>query len=235
MTEFMRVKEIKNKIDEFVKEHPSTKRYIVFAIIIIALVLSLIFGIPLLINCAYNTPASCSCFAVDWEAKDALGYYGSVLGFLGTVIFSALALWQNHIIQQANIKHTQLLDQMEQAKSAPILSVSAAGSNYRAANLYISIHNISKNIAEKLYAYGFAIVDETGTTLWRDDETLSIDHLYDSKIWDIELENPQVTSCNHQFVFEIRYSDIVGNMHMCKVVGSFSDKISLPQFRVTEV
>ena len=57
------------------------------------IVLFCVLGIPLLINWAFSVPAWCEFFAVDWEAKDALSYYGEALGFVGTVIFSGLALW----------------------------------------------------------------------------------------------------------------------------------------------
>ena len=82
-------------------------------------VLFSVVGNPLLINWAFTIPALCDFFAVDWEAKDALAYYGSALGFIGTVIFSGLALWQNHIIKAESDKHTALLEQMEKKKSMP--------------------------------------------------------------------------------------------------------------------
>ena len=45
-------------------------------------------------------------FQAEWSAGDALGYYGAVLSFLGTVILGALALYQNHIIkEEANKKN----------------------------------------------------------------------------------------------------------------------------------
>lgn len=80
-------------------------------------VLFSIFGVPLFINWAFSIPAWCDFFAVDWDSKDALSYYGDALGFIGTVIFSGLALWQNHVIQTESDKHTALLEQMEQKKN----------------------------------------------------------------------------------------------------------------------
>lgn len=45
-----------------------------------------IFVIPIGINWAYKTPASLSIFSMDWEAKDVLSFYGSLLGATATII-----------------------------------------------------------------------------------------------------------------------------------------------------
>ena len=44
------------------------------------------FVIPIFINWAYKTPASLSMLAMDWEGKDALSFYGSLLGAAATII-----------------------------------------------------------------------------------------------------------------------------------------------------
>ena len=45
-----------------------------------------IFIIPIAINWAYKTPASLPIFSMDWEAKDVLSFYGSLLGAAATII-----------------------------------------------------------------------------------------------------------------------------------------------------
>ena len=81
-----------------------------FIVLIFTVFLSFaVIGVPFLINLTFSIPALCDFFNVDWEAKDALSYYGSALGFIGTVIFSGLALWQNHIIKTESDKHTKIL------------------------------------------------------------------------------------------------------------------------------
>ena len=82
-----------DKFLDFLKKH---KKAVICCTLI---VLFAVTGVPLIINWAFSVPAWCKFFAVDWDAKDALAYYGSALGFIGTVIFSGLALWQNHVIK----------------------------------------------------------------------------------------------------------------------------------------
>lgn len=220
------------------KNDKKPKRILCGAAIIcgcIIVVLLATIGMPLLINKAFTVPAKRALFAVDWDAKDALAYYGSALGFIGTVIFSGLALWQNHKIQEANDKHTALLEQMEIVKNAPYITVEPLVSYGKGSKLKMQINNTSENIAEKLYASGFAIVDETGAAIWRRDEVLAVDHLTSTQNWVIEWENPSVESVKHQFVFDLKYSDKFGGEHTCKVVGTFKDKVAVPRFKLTEL
>ncbi len=44
-----------------------------------------IFAIPVGINWVYKFPASLPIFAMDWEAKDVLSFYGSLLGAAATI------------------------------------------------------------------------------------------------------------------------------------------------------
>ena len=44
-------------------------------------------------------PAISEAFVAEWDVGDALGYYGAILSFIGTVVLGALALYQNHIIK----------------------------------------------------------------------------------------------------------------------------------------
>lgn len=62
-------------------------------------VITMLFGIPFVINLLFKTPAVNELFQAEWDAGDALGYYGAVLSFIGTVVLGALALYQNHIIK----------------------------------------------------------------------------------------------------------------------------------------
>lgn len=50
-----------------------------------ALLIISIFIIPIVINFAYSRPAVIPLFAMDWEAKDVLSFYGSLLGAAATI------------------------------------------------------------------------------------------------------------------------------------------------------
>lgn len=220
-----------DKIIKFMKAHRDVLAIGIIIIIIVVMV------VPLFINFAFSRPAKCSFFAVNWDAKDALAYYGSVLGFLGTVIFSALALWQNHEIQKVNKSYSQLLTQMEIAKNAPhIIAEHLSSSGSGGSHLQMSIKNTSENIAENLYASGFAIVDETGAAQWRyREEVVSIEYLSNKKPWEIKLDNPEMDKAKHKFVFDLKYSDKFGNHYFCKAVGSFGKQSKKILFKLTEL
>lgn len=211
------------------------KKHWLALVISIVVVLFAVAGIPLLINWAFSKPAWCDFFAVDWVAKDALAYYGNALGFIGTVIFSGLALWQNHVIKEANDKHTTLLEQMETIKNAPHIVVHSILAYGKTSKLKIQVKNTSENIAEQLYASGFAIIDETGAALWRDDEVITLDYLSNDRKFEIGWDNPEVESDKHQFVFDLKYNDKFGGNHTCKAVGAFENGKGLPRFKLTEL
>ncbi|MBE6988952.1 MAG: hypothetical protein E7432_09315 [Ruminococcaceae bacterium] len=201
----------------------------------VAIALFAVAGVPLIINWAFTVPALCDFFAVDWEAKDALAYYGSALGFIGTALFSGLALWQNHIIKTESDKRQELLDEMEVIKNAPHIVVQPTVVNGKASNLKMVIKNTSENIAEKIYASGFAIIDETGAALWRDDEVMTCEYLVNDRKMEVCWENPCVESNKHQFVFDLKFSDMFGNEYSYKAVGNFKDKVGIPNFKLTKL
>lgn len=216
------------KIRDYIKKNQ------IIVIVVVVVILVLVIGVPLMINWMFKVPALCKLFAVDWDAKDALGYYGDVLGFLGTVIFSGLALWQNHVIQQVNDNHTQILEQMEFDKNSPRIVAKCCSSNGSMSNIKLEVKNISENIAEKISVYGFAIIDEVGSTLWRREDVISVDYLIGDKVCQISVGNPPIENDNHQIMFDIKYYDKFGMIHACKVVGIMAKEEKLT-FKITEL
>ena len=65
------------------------------AIMAIVSIICLFGFVPLLINHLYKTPAPVKLFQMKWEASDALSFYGSVLGFLGSFLLGAVSVFQN--------------------------------------------------------------------------------------------------------------------------------------------
>lgn len=212
-----------------------TKKHFWVVLLVVLILLFAILIVPLIINWLFTKPANCKFLAVDWEASDALSYYGSALGFIGTVIFSGLALWQNHVIQQANDKHTMLLERMERIKNAPHLAAISTLSYGGTSRLKMEIKNTSENIAENIILSGFEIINELGESVWKNDEKMTLDYLTNERRWEIQWENPSVTSPEHQFVFNVRYTDKFGDVHICRAVGVFGKKFGLPQFKITEL
>lgn len=68
-------------------------------IVVLAAFVLLVFGIPILINRAYQLPALTSWLVMSWDAKDALNYYGVIVGAIvagAGVAFSVLYSQKNY-------------------------------------------------------------------------------------------------------------------------------------------
>ncbi len=217
-----------DKFWDFVK-----KNWVAVVGCVIAVLFS-VAGVPLLINWAFTVPALCDCFAVDWEAKDALAYYGSALGFMGTVIFSGLALWQNHVIKTESDKHTDILERMENQKNMPILYFGASCMGGKCGQLGLYIENISDNIATEIQLSEIKILNEDGTEFWSNGKEQRIAHLKDRR--ELSLKNPCLVSKKQIFSFQLSYQDKFGELHQCDVEGRQMGKdISFPRFFVKEI
>ena len=217
-----------NEFGKFLKKHW-------LAILICAMVLLFaVIGVPFLINLTFSIPALCNFFNVDWQAKDALAYYGSALGFIGTVIFSGLALWQNSVIKSESDKHTKLLEQMEIQKNMPIFHFGSNSMTGNCKQLSIYIENISDNIAREIHISEIKIFNEDGTEFWTNEKTQRIAHLEDK--YNISLQTPGLESIKQFFEFSFSFQDKFGILHNCNVIGKqMGDTISFPRFFVKEI
>ena len=66
------------------------KHRVLFALICVVILL-LLMGIPFVINILFKINTTTDIFVAEWSAGDALGYYGAILSFLGTVVLGALS------------------------------------------------------------------------------------------------------------------------------------------------
>lgn len=94
------------------------KHRVLFALICVVILL-LLMGIPFVINILFKINTTTDIFVAEWSAGDALGYYGAILSFLGTVVLGALALYQNHIIKTEADKKAALAEEQERAENMP--------------------------------------------------------------------------------------------------------------------
>lgn len=217
------------KFSEFLKSN-----WLVVSIGTIVVLFAVIGG-PLIINWMFSQPAWCDFFAVDWETKDALAYYGSALGFVGTVIFSGLALWQNHVIKTESDRHTQLLEQMEEKKNMPIIYFGCLSSNGNSSRLNFGIYNLSDNAALDVVVSKISILNKDGTEFWTNDKEQRIHHLINDNAR-ISLENPCITDLEQIFIFTVSYQDKFGKRHTLAVEGKQTgSKISFPRFYSKEL
>ena len=195
-------------------------------LLVVGLVI-LVLVIPFILNVLFKIPAPLKVFVAEWEAAAALSYYGEILSFLSTTALSILALWQNKKINEANERHTNLLEQMEREKSAPRFIVEKSvvlGLGY---DLKLEITNVTDNIARNISLSNFKLIDEAGKVYWENEQVISIDYLGPLMKHPFELETKGISDHKDQLIFTISYLDIFDTKYEKKVVGFFVDDISL--------
>lgn len=204
------------------------------AIIVCGIIVSLLAVIlgPIFIDEAFQKTASNKWLAVDWESKDALNYYGTALAFLGTAVFSALALWQNHVIKTENDKYNRLKEKQEKEKNAPFFVVQSKGCWGHGQNLSISVENKSDNIAKDVSICNFRIVNNNGVIVWEDDRCFSRTVAIKGKPTEIYFNNDDIKD-GETFLLDINYKDIFDNDYSI-VLESISKWEHLPSFNIVK-
>lgn len=146
---------------EWIKKHKGT-----FMLACIS-VLFLLIGVPLIINILFKTYSSIEIFQAEWSAGDALGYYGAVLSFVGTVVLGALALYQNHVIKADADKKAALLEERVHRENMPRFRFGLRGANGFCGKLDLAINNISQNSAYEICVFDVRLKCGA-TTIWED-------------------------------------------------------------------
>ena len=205
------------------------KRILVISAIILTIT---IIVIPAFINLLFKLQAPIAFFEAEWQAADALSYYGAILSFLGTSLLSLLALWQNYKLNEANEKHTTLLEQMERDLHAPHFVIEDCVALGRAYRLNFNIRNISDNIAQNFCISDFTLVDGRGISFWNSTEKICEHYLGPSMTKTFELVTPGVTELDTLLTFRITFVDIFGTKCERKAIGYFSDGIQNLHFLV---
>ena len=151
-------------MNDWIKKHK-----IAFTLICLIILLLLI-GVPFIINILFKISASVDIFVAEWDAGDALGYYGAILSFIGTVVLGALALYQNHIIKADADKKAALAEEQELAENMPRFFMRFQGASGFCGKLNFAIMNVSNNMAYNIDIYDIKIKDGS-KTVWETDDT----------------------------------------------------------------
>lgn len=214
---------------KFISEHRKVL-YIIFLLLIF------IIGIPLLINWLYKQSALAPFFVAEWEAADALSYYGSVLTFLGTVTLSALSLWQNYQIKLGNEKHSFLLAQLEKAKNAIHFKIYVVALLNNASKVKIKLSNLTENIAYNISISKLQIISRCNNKVcWEDSQEKAYDHLGPFMEWEINLNNPEITEPECYMTFMISYTDKYGETYTLRATGLWDNSKQKLHFEIAEV
>ena len=167
------------------------KHKLLFALICILVLISLV-GIPFVINLLFKINSNVSVLEAEWSAGDALGYYGAVLSFIGTVVLGALALYQNHIIKTDTDAKSKLLEAQEKAENMPRFFLRSYGASGFCGQLKIAIMNVSNNIAYDINIYNIRL--EQGTNiLWEYKDTYGSPAINPQKQIELQTQTPSQT------------------------------------------
>ena len=203
-------------------------------LIIVLLVLSIVI-FPCIIHILFKIKAGNDFFVAEWTAGELLGYYGSVLSFLGTVVLGALALYQNHIIKEETDKKTAIIEQREHENNMPRFVVALASRNGQNSNLKFSISNITNNAASEIEVYNIRIIDVDDNKIWESDKKYRFNYMDNSKIEKIELFNPCVSIQNPNLSMEMRCLDKYLESHTYIIRGVLNVIDGVSTFKVTEI
>ena len=128
--------------------------------------LILIIGIPASINLLFKIPATSFLLQAEWDAGDALGYYGAVLSFIGTIVLGALALYQNHLIKADSDKQAARWEERERIENMPRFYFCNTGAGGYCQNLSFAIHNTSMNSAYDIRIYDVMLIKKE-SPIWK--------------------------------------------------------------------
>ena len=170
---------------EWIKKH-KVLFIIIFVIIFVALI-----GVPFTINLLFKVDTKINVFQPEWSAGEALGYYGAVLSFLGTVILGALALYQNHIIKEEADKKAAVLEAKEYIENMPKFTMYFKGCYGFGVRLGFAIKNYSKNISYDIKIYDIRI-KSNDTTLWESKQIYKRAALDTNSEFEINLDSPEI-------------------------------------------
>ena len=136
-----------------------------------------------------NVPAISEAFVAEWDAGDALGYYGAILSFIGTVVLGALVLYQNRIIKTEADKKAALTEEQEHAENMPRFFMRFGGASGFCGSLKFVIMNVSSNIAYSVNVYDIKIKDGS-KTIWESNDTYGAPVINPQKDISIQTKSP---------------------------------------------
>lgn len=209
-----------DKIFNWVKNHKKS----------IILILLGFFFIPMvIIHFLFKWNSNIYLIQADWESGDVLGYIGNFYGLLGTIIFSMLALWQNHIIEKKNQEYNKTVQEVEAKLNMPIFDIpytnnSGQGCNGSYFNFHFKLRNISPNPAIHVCISNFKIYNENKTEIQTSSSVNTSDTvLFAQSSIEVNFSNEALKGQNLTLIFFIEYKDRYYNKHKIKATGQIEN------------
>jgi hypothetical protein len=190
----------------------------------------------LLIHILYKIKAPCEFFVAKWSAGELLQFYGTFLSFLGTVSLGALALWQNNQLSIKNQKFNELIYKQQKEMNMPRFDItSSMGSNGNFSNWYITLKNVSENIANNVVISSFVVHDKDEKLLEnRDYCKISSNSILGGEKATVEFENKALYGDNLKVRFIISYEDKYSERHSCEAKAEILEQ-KFPEFKIVQI
>lgn len=204
-------------------------------ILVCVLSFIIILGVPLAIHILFKINSGIPFFEAEWTAGDALGYYGSILSFIGTVILGVLALYQNRIIKEESDKREELMERQERERNMPKFSVRGQSSRGNCAYLGISINNVSENIATNIKIYDAKIISPKQEIIWKIKKELFFEIIMPINHIIAEFDNISIQDDESQYLIWMQCEDKYNEVHRYKISGIYYAKDHYPQFEIEEI
>lgn len=163
-------------------------------------ILFMLLGIPFIINILFKIYSPIYLFEAEWSAGDALGYYGDVLAFIGTVVLGALALYQNHIIKTEADKKAADIEEQQRIENMPKFYMRFLSASGFWGSLGFTINNVSNNIAYDIEVYDLRIKKDSNT-IWESDDTYHTPAINPQKQIEIRTKSKSVTEEKEVIMF----------------------------------
>lgn len=195
--------------------------------------------LPFIVEKLYYTTAPCEFFEVEYDAKDILSYYGSVLSFIGATILGILTLRQNRKAQEKSDEVNRLQLELQRksmamaealysqnaasTKAIPKFEISLYGYSGNYANLNLRIKNVSSIIASNICLISFVIQRDDDEVIFNADQSSIKQHsLPPEKETVISTNTPNLVASNGwtrdfyynlKFVLSFSCEDELSNTH----------------------
>lgn len=205
-------------------------------IFVLIVVLIIVVGVPLIIHCLYkfSPPPGFEFFSTEWDAGDALQYYGAVLAFCGTVILGALSLYQNEIIRKESDKRIALQEQREHDANMPKFRVRHQSSSGLHSNMRVSLENISDNVANEIIVYKIR-VEKNDEKIWESPTGVHFDVVKPNSKEIMDLRTPTIAEEGICIKFDMKCYDKYEEIHIYNCYAFCETRNTTPYFRIKEI
>lgn len=204
-------------------------------ILVCLLSIVIILGVPLVIHILFKINSGIPFFEAEWTAGEALGYYGSILSFVGTVVLGALALYQNRIIKEESDKRESLLEQREYEKNIPKFTAISQGTSGNCSHLNFAINNVSENVANAAELYDIKILSPENGIYWESEKNYSFDIIPPMNSVKVKLENPNINRDGYTFSIKMKCTDKYNEIHKYMIIGTYFAENCFPKFKIEEI